>query len=419
MQSNLPTAHLQYWESVFFGNPRPPKKRGSFEIEKHPFKKSVIPRSHAREMCYTKGMSLSAFAPGRVEILGNHTDYNEGVVLSAALNLGTTISGAARGDCSILLRSSEATEVSTSLADIRPSGNWSDYPLGVVKMFAEAGADIPGFEANFTSTLPVGAGLSSSAALEVATAAFLMKLTGFYREPMDLAKLCRRAENEFVGVNCGLLDQVTSLFGEAEHAVFLDCRTEAVRTIPFPEDMALIIVDSDVKHALTGGEYNERRESCFEAARRLGVSALRDATSAALDYAQLPDLIHRRAAHIVGENDRVLRATEALQAGNPEVLGKLMSESHRSSRINFENSTPELDLLVEIAEGVNGVLGARLTGGGFGGAIVALANHSEAERIAKEIAGSYHEHSGHPGTALVCRPGDGAWRANSLDARRQ
>lgn len=368
-------------------------------------------------MCYTAGMSLRAFAPGRVEILGNHTDYNEGVVLSAALDLGITASGAAREDRTIRLRSSEAAEVSVAPPDIRPSGGWSDYPLGVVTMLAEAGADLPGFEADFTSTLPVGAGLSSSAALEVATGAFLMKLTGFSCGPLDLAKLCRRAENEFVGVNCGLLDQVTSLLGEAEHAVFLDCRTESVRAIPFPESAALVIVNSGVKHALTGGEYNERRESCFEAARLLGVPALRDATSAGLARAQLPDLIHRRAAHITGENDRVFRAEEALRAGDPEVVGRLMTESHQSSRTNFENSTPELDLLVEIATAVKGIWGARLTGGGFGGAIVALAERARAKRIAEEISSTYHQRSGYHGSALVCRPGDGAWRANALGPR--
>lgn len=284
-------------------------------------------------------------------------------------------------------------------------------------MLAGAGADIPGFEADFTSTLPVGAGLSSSAALEVATGAFLMKLTGFSRGPMDLAKLCRRAENEFVGVNCGLLDQVTSLLGEAEHAVFLDCRAEAVHAIPFPESAALVIVNSGVKHALTGGEYNERRESCFEAARRLDVPALRDVTTASLTRAQLPDIIHRRAAHVVGENDRVFRAEEALRAGDAELLGRLMTESHHSSRTNFENSTGELDLLVEIATAMKGVWGGRLTGGGFGGAIVALAERTKAERIAKEIASAYHERSGYQGTALVCRPGEGAWRANALGSR--
>lgn len=359
-------------------------------------------------------MSLRVFAPGRVEILGNHTDYNEGVVLSAALNLGITASGKARQDQVIHLRSDEAEEVTAKLTAISPSRRWSDYPLGVVKMFLEAGVSVPGFEVDFSSTLPVGAGLSSSAALEVATGALLMKLTGFSCEPMDLAKLCRRAENEFVGVNCGLLDQVTSLFGEAERVVSLDCRTETIQTFPFPEAAALVIVNSGVKHALTGGEYNERRESCFEAARCLGVPALRDASFADLSRVELPDIIRRRAAHIIGENDRVFQAREAFQAGNAEALGQLMTASHASSRTNFENSTVELDLLVEIATATQGVWGARLTGGGFGGAIVALAERTQAEQISQKISETYHQRSGYRGEALVCRPGDGAWRANAL-----
>ncbi len=365
-------------------------------------------------MCYTVEMTLRAFAPGRVEILGNHTDYNEGVVLSAALDLGTTAHGAMRDDQKIILRSEKTGEATANLPSLQPSGEWSDYPLGVVKMFLEAGVKIPGFEADFSSTLPVGAGLSSSAALEVATGALLMKLTGFSSTPMDLAKLCRRAENEFVGVNCGLLDQATSLFGEAEHAVFLDCRTEAIGTLPFPESAALVIVNSEVKHALTGGEYNERRDSCFEAARRLGIPALRDATFADLSRMELPDLIHRRAAHIIGENDRVFQAREALQAGDPATLGKLMTSSHASSRINFENSTPELDLLVKIATAIPGVWGARLTGGGFGGAIVALTEREYALQIGAEISRHYHARTGHQTIPLICRPGDGAWHANTL-----
>ncbi len=359
-------------------------------------------------------MTLHAFAPGRVEILGNHTDYNEGVVLSAALNLGMTAHGTVQDDQTIILRSEEAGEATATLPNLQPSGEWSDYPLGVVKMFLEAGAKIPGFEASFSSTLPVGAGLSSSAALEVATGVLLMKLTEFSATPLDLAKLCRRAENEFVGVNCGLLDQATSLMGKAEHAVFLDCRSETICTFPFPANAALIIVNSGVKHALTGGEYNERRESCFEAARRLGVAALRDATFTDLSRVELSDLIHRRAAHIIGENERVFQAREALQAGDPAVLGKLMTASHASSRTNFENSTPELDLLVEIAIAIPGVWGARLTGGGFGGAIVALAESARAEQIGAEISRLYHARTGHQSHPLTCRPGDGAWHANAL-----
>ncbi len=357
-------------------------------------------------------MAFRAFAPGRVEILGNHTDYNGGVVLSAALDVGITAAGALRSDGVIRLRSSEVEEVTVQLPSLHPAGSWSDYPLGVVKLLREAGAAIPGLDAEFSSTLPVGSGLSSSAALEVATAVLMMELTGFSLSALDTAKLCRRAENEFVGVNCGLLDQVSSIFGAAGQVIFLDCRDETISTIPFPDEAALVVINSGVKHALTGGEYNERRENCFQAARLMRVPALRDVTPDQLSKARLPDRVHRRAMHVVGENARVFQAREALLNGNMEALGNLMTESHHSSCVNFENSAPELDLLVETARAIPGVWGARLTGGGFGGSIVALVTHNQAERAAMEIVRVYNASSHHHGSALVCRPGDGAWIAN-------
>jgi galactokinase len=244
-----------------------------------------------------------------------------------------------------------------------------------------------------------------------------MRLLDVPLTPWELAKLCRKAENEFVGVNCGLLDQVSSIFGRQGHAIFLDCRAETVETVPLPEGTSLVIVNSGVKHALTGGEYNERREMCFAAARAMGVPALRDANFEMLNQAEMPELVRRRAAHVVGENDRVFRALPLLKAGDSTGFGALMTASHESSRSNFENSTEELDALVEIAIAVPGVFGARLTGGGFGGAIVALVESGEADAIAAEIAESYQSKTGHCGAALVCHPGQGAWQANGLDRK--
>jgi galactokinase len=252
--------------------------------------------------------------------------------------------------------------------------------------------------------------------MEVATGVLLMKVSQIAMQPMELAKLCRKAENEFVGVNCGLLDQVSSIFGKSGHAIYLDCRAETVETVPFPAGASLVIVNSGVKHALTGGEYNERRTMCFEAASRMGIRALRDATMEQLNAAGLPDVVRRRAAHVIGENDRVFRAIEILRAGDAPAFGALMTQSHESSRHNFENSTPELDALVEIATSLPGIFGARLTGGGFGGAIVALADTSSAEETSQEIVTRYRSLTGHDGAALVCQPGDGAWLANGLDA---
>lgn len=353
--------------------------------------------------------SASSFAPGRVELLGNHTDYNGGVVLSAAIDLGISAQGRRRDDGKILLTSDGISGVvEAGVDDLTASGSWADYPLGVTKMLIEAGYPVGGFEAEFSSTLPLGAGLSSSAALEVCTAVLLMKLYEFDLGRLDLAKLCRKGENEFVGVSCGLLDQVSSIFGKKENAIFLDCRAETVENVALPDDVALLVVNSGVKHALTGGEYNERREQCFAAAKILGVPALRDATSAQLAAADMPELVKRRAAHITGENERVFEALADLRQGSAAVFGRNMSASHRSSRENFENSTPELDALVEITCAQEGVLGARLTGGGFGGAMVALVDKSRIAAVAGAVEKEYARRTGHQGTAYQCQIGDGA-----------
>ncbi len=357
-----------------------------------------------------------SFAPGRVELLGNHTDYNGGVVLSAAIQMGISATGKCRDDDKIVL-TSEGIDgvVAVNLRDgLKAHDSWEDYPLGVAEMLSRAGAAIGGFEAHFSSDLPLGAGLSSSAAIEVATAVLLTKLFPFQISALDLAKLCRRAENDFVGVSCGLLDQVSSIFGKKDHVVYLDCRAETVEPIPFPKDLGLLIVHSGVKHALTGGEYNERRDQCFEAAEKMGVPALRDVSSTELAAAKLPDLVRKRAAHVVGENERVFQALEFLRAGNGDAFGKLMTASHRSSMENFQNSTPELDALVEIAVSQKGCHGARLTGGGFGGAIVALVDLEAIERLSETIVSEYRKTTGHPGKAYRCLVSDGALAASGV-----
>ena len=353
--------------------------------------------------------SASSFAPGRVELLGNHTDYNGGVVLSVAINLGIAARGRARNDEKIRLTSEGLSGVvNADLETLAPNDSWADYPLGVAKVLHDNGFPVAGFEANFSSNLPLGAGLSSSAAIEVSMAVLLTRLFNFQVPPIDLARLCRKAENEYVGVSCGLLDQVSSIFGEKDHAIFLDCRAETVETLPFPPEVGLLVVHSGVKHALSGGEYNERRDQCFEAAEILGVRALRDATSEQLAAAVMPALVKRRAAHIIGENERVFQAVDHLKRHDAVALGKLMRESHRSSIENFENSTPELDALVEISCAQEGVYGARLTGGGFGGAIVALVSLSAIDDIAKSVEAEYFERTGHDGKAYKCLIGDGA-----------
>jgi galactokinase len=357
---------------------------------------------------------LSARAPGRVELLGNHTDYNEGVVLAAAINHAVIARGAATEAGRIVLASALAAQpVDVSLTDFAPltgAAAWANYALGVVACLQQDGFALRGFRMSIESDVPAGAGLSSSAALEVATACLLKKLFALDLEPLALAKLCRRAENDFVGVQCGLLDQATSVFGKRGQAVYLDCRSEAVENIPLPLDTSLLVYDGGVEHRLTGGEYNERREQCFAAARALGVKALRDVDSAQLAAARatLDPIVYRRALHIVGEDERVFAGIDCLRKGDGATFGSLMFASHESSRVNFENSTPELDTLVELARAIPGVLGSRLTGGGFGGATVSLVESAAAPAVAKRLAAEYLARTGTPGRAYLCESADGA-----------
>lgn len=364
-------------------------------------------------------MKIQSFAPGRVEILGNHTDYNGGMVLSAALDLGITCEGESLPDGTIELSSDsmEGVVVISPDEELLPNATWADYALGVVKMLREAGIPCGGFRARYSSTLPPGAGLSSSAAMEVATAMFLLRLAGGSLPALEVAKLCRRAENEFVGVNCGLLDQASSVFGKAGHLVHLDCRSERIATVPMPEGAALLIVNSMVRHALTGGEYNERREQCFEAAAALGVARLRDTDSAAVRAGTMPEITRRRALHITGENERVAAGIAALERSDLDTFGALLFASHESSIHHFENSTPELDLLVAISRNAPGVLGSRLTGGGFGGATVSVVREADAQRAADFIAGEYEKQTGRRAQTVICHPGAGAFEIAGLCAQ--
>jgi len=340
----------------------------------------------------------TSYAPGRVELLGNHTDYNEGVVLSAAIDRGVTLTGDRTGSSRISLCDPKfglTYEADTTALAPNKEHEWSNYLLGVVDVFQKSGIAVGGFSAEIQSNLPLGAGLSSSAALEVSTAVLLQKLFGLTLDRLQIAKLCRRAENEFVGVNCGLLDQASSAFGKAGHAIFLDCRAETVETIPFPKGVELLITQCGVPHRLSGGEYNER---------------LRDVTSAQLEAgkAALPELSYRRAAHVVGENERVMAGIESLRNGDVKHFGALMFASHESSRHHFENSAPELDALVEIAHGLPGVLGSRLTGGGFGGATVTLLEREHAAAIKEALVAQYHAQTGNTAIAHLCEIADGA-----------
>src|SRR4051794_25048037 len=355
--------------------------------------------------------ACSAYAPGRVELLGNHTDYNEGVVLGAAIDRGLTVSGARQNDPLISLTSTSDGRFQIPLSELRPqnSNRWTNYALGVASELIAAGVPVGGFSATIDGDLPAGYGLSSSAAFAVATALFLLKLYRQELPPLEIAHLCQRAEHRFVGVKSGLLDQVTSIFGRDNHVVFFDCRTEEVRQIPFPPDLALIIAESGKKRELAAGKYNERREETSAAASALGVKALRDVSSQDVTLsAALNPVLRRRALHITGENERVFRAADLLDLGDGAGFGRLMNESHESSRTNFENSSAELDLLVTIARTIPGVLGSRLTGGGFGGATVTLCRRNDAKEAAQRLASDYFTQSGIRAKVFVCRVSEGA-----------
>jgi galactokinase len=324
-------------------------------------------------------LAVTGVSSGRAEWLGNHTDYNDGLVLGIGLGVGATVTARPWAGRQLVLRAEDlAEEVTCDLDDLRPAGPgaWANYPLGVAAGFLARGARAGGLHLSIRSTVPMGAGLSSSAALECATARALQQAWGTDFDEMELARIGQEAEHKFAGVRCGLLDQVTSLFAVRDHAVFFDCRSLEVERIPVPPEARFVIVQSGVKHALSGGAYNERRAECEEAARVLGVGKLREATPRMINEAETEGRLQgaplRRARHVVGENNRVAAAVASLAAGDLAAVGRLMDESHESSRTLFENSCEELDFLVSAARTIPGCLGARLTGGGFGGAVLAL-----------------------------------------------
>ena len=338
--------------------------------------------------------TVTTYAPGRAELLGNHTDYNEGLVLSLAISSGTTIHAHTLPNRKLVLRSTDLKrEWSGTLERIEPqkSETWTNYVLGVINALNQRGIKLGGIDMEISSTIPIGAGLSSSAALEIATVLTLQKLYPFEMSRLDMARVGQSAEHTYAGVKCGLLDQISVALSRKDHATYIDCRSFEVDHVPLDPAFEFVIAHSGVKHALTAGEYNERRESCEQAAHLLGKKALRDITPPALETAsnKLPNKILMRAKHVVGENDRVARAMKCLASGNMHEFGRLMFESHESSIRNFENSCEELDFLVATARGLVGCLGARLSGGGFGGATINLVQRDRVDFFCKKLSQAY------------------------------
>jgi len=360
---------------------------------------------------------IAARAPGRLEILGNHTDYNQGVVLSVAVDRATFV--AARkvpGTVCRVVDVALGDERTFDLADLAHpvKGDWANYIKGMVVEFGKRGIAIPAFEAVMGSTIPLSAGMSSSAAFEMSFGTMMLALAGAKLEWRELAKVGQACENQYVGANTGLLDQFSSLMGKAGFLVFSDFRSLEVRNVPLPAGTALVVANSMVKHNLTN-EYNERRESCERAAAVLaklypGVAALRDVSLEQLEAARakLDPVDYRRALHVVGECTRVMAGSAALERGDVAGFGQLMFASQDSSTHNFENSCAELDALVAVARDIPGALGARLSGGGFGGITVHLVQADRAEAYAAEVARRYREKTGLESEVMICRAGDGA-----------
>jgi len=357
-------------------------------------------------------------APGRVNLIGEHTDYNDGFVLPCAIEFSTHVAIAAHPDQRLVLRStefSEPFELDLKNPPRKARGVWSDYVVGVAVTLRNSGYTLPGANLLVHGEVPIGAGLSSSAAIEVATALALLSLSDAKPPLPEVAKLCQQAENEFVGAHVGIMDQFVSCLGKAGHALLLDCRSLQFEQVATPEQVKLVICNTMVKHELAGGEYNRRREECEAGVQILsqsflGIRALRDVTREQLSsHANaMPPIIYKRCLHVVEENQRVLQAVEFLRSGNLREMGQLMRESHRSLRDLYEVSCRELDLMVEAAEGLPGYYGGRMTGGGFGGCTVNLVESGDAEAFRESIAGRYREQTGISPNIYICSPANGA-----------
>lgn len=333
-------------------------------------------------------------APGRVNLIGEYTDFNEGFVMPFALPHTAVAAVSRRTDGVLRLHSADVRGpvVELHVDDLRPltDTGWAAYPAGVVWVLREAGHAITGADLHLSSTVPTGAGLSSSAALEVVTALALNDLFGLGLTRPELARLAQRAENDFVGVPCGVMDQTASACSTEGHALHLDCRDLSIRQIPFDpasQDLTLLVVDTRVKHALGDGAYAERREGCEEGARQLGVSHLRDVAHEDLESALARltgERVRRYVRHVVSDDHRVGRVVALLDAGEIRAIGPVLTEGHASLRDDLRISCPELDLVVDTAN-ASGALGARMTGGGFGGSAIVLAEASDADTITKAI----------------------------------
>ena len=350
-------------------------------------------------------------APGRVNLIGEHTDYSDGFVFPMAIEMATYIGASPRSDGRLVLHSEnyDAT-VEINIASAMALKHWSDYIVGVAVELRKLGLELGGADMLIASEVPLGAGLSSSAALEVSSAMALLGLADKQARKSEIGVICQRAENNFVGARCGIMDQFISVNGQEGHALMLDCRSLEFRQVPIPAGIAVVACNTMARHSISGGEYNQRRQQCEEAARLLGVRALRDVSMAEFERraGQLPDPERRRARHVISENARVMEFARALEADDRPYMGRLMAESHRNLRDDFEVSCRELDVMVEAAKQVEGLIGSRMTGGGFGGCTVNLVRDDAVNRFRESVAQKYVHETGVQPQIYVTHAADGA-----------
>jgi galactokinase len=358
-------------------------------------------------------------APGRVNLIGEHTDYNDGFVMPVAIDRSITATMTRRGDRLVNARSDGTSPMHFDLDRLAggPSGSWGDYLRGTAAILERRGYRLGGADIALESTVPAGAGLSSSAALEVSVGFGLLDLSGAPIDLTELALACQQAEHEFVGTRCGIMDQFIACHGRAGHALMIDTRSLDTELLPIPDRVGVLLCNSMIRHAHASGEYNRRRADCEAGVRALqaalpDIRALRDVGVADLEAnrARLDERVFRRCRHVITENARVLRAAEALRSGDLETFGTLMIQSHASMRDDYQISTPEIDALVESALACDGVFGARLTGGGFGGCVVALVRAESAAPAAEEIRAAYDAATGRVAEIYPCTAADGVRR---------
>jgi galactokinase len=360
-------------------------------------------------------------APGRVNLIGEHTDYNDGFVMPAAIDFDCWIAISARGGNTFTVHSANLDETREfDLGSPQPRHDWSDYIQGVAVMLRESGRPVGGAKILIFSNVPMGGGLSSSAALEVAVGYALLDTQDLPPNLLQLALACQRAENEFVGARCGIMDQFVACYGKAEHAMLLDCRSLQHRLLPIPKETRLVICNTMVRHEISAGEYNVRRSQCEEGVRLLatalpGVTALRDITVKNFEQhrEKLPLTLQKRCRHVIAENERVLSAGSALEQHDLRSFGALMLESHKSLRDDYEVSCSELDLMVELALETEGVYGARMTGGGFGGCTVNLVASEAVAEFQRRLAVAYYARVGIVPEIYVSTPSQGVGRVET------